>query len=116
MLHRHLYISSSTFVYFRLIINRTAILNKMENDLLPLKVRVNRLHDDVVKSVKTAITSDNDQGEDSFVSRRELSPDSSSDVFSKEIQNMLTKLSKMEFSFRHLLEQQEQNSHGRSSV
>ena len=88
----------------------------MENDLLPLKVRVNRLHDDITKSVKTSVTSDDDPESDSVLSRRDPSPDSSTNVFAKEIQNMLAKLSKMELTFRHLLEQQEHNSQGRSSV
>lgn len=100
----------------QLIIDRTTILNKMENDLLPLKVRVNRLHDDITKSVKTSVTSDDDPESDSVLSRRDPSPDSSTNVFAKEIQNMLAKLSKMELTFRHLLEQQEHNSQGRSSV
>ena len=100
---------------FRLIIDRTTILNRMENDLLPLKVRVNRLHDDITKSVKTSVTSDTDAENDSVMLRRDGSPDSSTNKFAKEIQNMLAKLSKMELTFRHLLEQLD-NSQGRSSV
>ena len=101
---------------FRLIIDRTTILNRMENDLLPLKVRVNRLHDDITKSVKTSVTSDVDPESDHVIPGRDGSPDSSTNKFAKEIQNMLDKLSKMELTFRHLLEQLDHSSKGRSSV
>lgn len=62
------------------------------------------------------MTSDDDTGEETPDPRRETSPDSSTNVFSKEIHNMLAKLSKMEFTIRHLIEQNEQYSQGRSSV
>ena len=104
------------FVIFRLIIDRTSILNKMENDLLPLKIRVNRLHDDVTKSVTPSTTGEDDPGEETPEPRRETSPDSNTNVFSKEIHNMLAKLSKMEFTIRHLIELNEQYSQGRYSV
>lgn len=109
-------ISTMVSHFQQLIIDRTTILNRMENDLLPLKVRVNRLHDDITKSVKTSDTSDVDAESDSVTSRRDGSPDSSTNKFAKEIQNMLAKLSKMELTFRHLLEQLEHNSQGRSSL
>ena len=88
----------------------------MENDLLPLKVRVNRLHDDVTKAVKTPLSGDSDLTDDLVKSRQESSsPDDSSNIFAKEIQNMLGKLSKMEFTIRHLIEEHV-STQGRSSV
>ena len=102
-------------IYFRLIKERTSVLNKMENDLLPLKVRVNRLHDDVSKAVKPPLSSESDLT-DSFVkSGSESSMEENSNIFAKEIHNMLGKLSKMEFTIRHLIEEHV-NSQGRSSV
>ena len=102
-------------IYFRLIKERTSVLNKMENDLLPLKVRVNRLHDDVSKAVKPPLSSESDLT-DSFVkSGSESSMEDNSNIFAKEIHNMLGKLSKMEFTIRHLIEEHV-NSQGRSSV
>ena len=87
----------------------------MENDLLPLKVRVNRLHDDVSKAVKPPLSSESDLT-DSFVkSGSESSMEENSNIFAKEIHNMLGKLSKMEFTIRHLIEEHV-NSQGRSSV
>ena len=102
-------------IYFRLIKERTSVLNKMENDLLPLKVRVNRLHDDVSKAVKPPLSTESDLT-DSFVkSGSESSMEDNSNIFAKEIHNMLGKLSKMEFTIRHLIEEHV-NSQGRSSV
>ncbi|XP_052282328.1 uveal autoantigen with coiled-coil domains and ankyrin repeats-like isoform X2 [Dreissena polymorpha] len=87
----------------QLIIDRTSVLNKMENDMLPLKIRVNRLHEEITKTMTSSDSPD--PADDIMRTRRSFSPaDASSSVISKEIANMLTKLSKMELSIRHLLD------------
>ena len=104
----------SFFFLFRVIIDRTSVLNKMENDMLPLKIRVNRLHEEISKAVSTGSPSP-DTGEDLARIKRAFSPDNPSNMFSKEISSMLAKLSKMELTIRHLIEQQASND-GRASI
>ncbi|XP_052792989.1 uncharacterized protein LOC128226917 isoform X2 [Mya arenaria] len=100
----------------QLIIDRTGILNKMENDMLPLKIRVNRLHEEITKAMSSPGSPEHDPADDIGRGRRAFSPDDANpNVISKEISNMLRKLSKMELSIRHLLETYA-SSHGRASI
>ncbi|XP_060561866.1 uncharacterized protein LOC132721557 [Ruditapes philippinarum] len=98
----------------QLIIDRTSILNKMENDMLPLKIRVNRLHEEITKAMNAGGSPDH-EGTDDNLPRRSFSPDVPSNALSREIGNMLKKLSKMELAIRHLLETYA-TSHGRASI
>ncbi|KAL4230642.1 hypothetical protein ACF0H5_011019 [Mactra antiquata] len=98
----------------QLIIDRTGTLNKMENDILPLKIRVNRLHEEIVKAMNSGGSPDLD-ADDGLKNRRAFSPGSQSSVFTGDITVMLAKLSKMELSIRHLLETYA-TSHGRASI
>ena len=82
--------------------------------MLPLKIRVNRLHEEISKSVNTGKNSP-DPSEDIAHIKRAFSPDNPSNMFSKEISIMLAKLSKMELTIRHLIEQQVSND-GRASI
>ncbi|XP_045205085.1 uncharacterized protein LOC123557595 isoform X1 [Mercenaria mercenaria] len=99
----------------QLIIDRTSILNKMENDMLPLKIRVNRLHEEITKAMNAGGSPDHDAADDTFQPKRSFSPDGPHNVFSREIGNMLKKLSKMELAIRHLLESYA-TTHGRASI
>lgn len=92
------------YLPFRLIIDRTGILNKMENDMLPLKIRVNRLHETISKAMTSPESPDHDPADDILRSKRSFSPEAPNNTISREIGNMLTKLSKMEMTIRHLLE------------
>jgi len=70
--------------------------------MLPLKIRVNRLFEEVSKAMTSS--PDHDPADDMYKSKRSFSPDASSNTISREIGNMLKKLSKMEMTIRHLLE------------
>lgn len=101
----------------QLITDRTEILNKMENDMLPLKIRVNRLHEDISKAMRAGTSPEHDPADDIIKPRRAFSPgqNPTSNMFSKEINNMLTKLTKMELTIRQLLEQHDATT-GRASI
>lgn len=86
----------------------------MENDILPLKIRVNRLHEEITKAMNAGGSPDH-EGADDNLPRRSFSPDVPSNTLSREISNMLKKLSKMELAIRHLLETYA-TSHGRASI
>lgn len=70
--------------------------------MLPLKIRVNRLHEEVSRAMTSSESPD--PADDILRSKRSLSPEMQYNTISREIANMLTKLSKMEMTIRHLLE------------
>lgn len=87
----------------------------MENDMLPLKIRVNRLHDEISKAMTSSQSPDHDPADDILKSKRSFSPEVPYNTISREIGNMLTKLSKMEMTIRHLLETYATDN-GRASI
>ncbi|KAL3879281.1 hypothetical protein ACJMK2_031583 [Sinanodonta woodiana] len=92
---------------------KSSIASKMENDLLPLKVRIHRMHDELNKAM-TSISSrgsNSPESEDdlrAFRTHREKSQEEKENAFSKEIHDMLTKLSKMELCIRKLIQKNEE--------
>ncbi|KAK3582910.1 hypothetical protein CHS0354_009715 [Potamilus streckersoni] len=89
---------------------KSSVASKMENDLLPLKVRINRMHDEINKAMISMSSrgSNSPESEDdlsSFRTHREKSQEEKQNAFSKEINDMLTKLSKMELCIRKLIQQ-----------
>lgn len=83
--------------------------------MLPLKIRVNRLHEEITNAMNNGGSPDNEQADDFLRTGRAFSPGGPSNVFSRDVSNMLKKLSKMELAIRHLLETYA-TSHGRASI